>query len=128
MKKFIVQLVSNRFGIVLATLNVSYFLSMNFFQKVFSHIHGESCFVFKKFFLFPMILIDNENLMVVLNLPALTFSYFPYLFLQDYSRKICAFSQIEIQLIFFILFVVLQWLFVAWIAKTLAAKFRPKEL
>ena len=124
MKKFIASLFSNRFGIVLATLNVCYFLSMNFFQKVFSHIHGESCFISKKFFLFPMILSNTEHLMMTINLPALVSSLFPYLLFRKYLEEICAFSQIKIQFVFFTVFVILQWLFIAWIAKTLAAKMR----
>ncbi len=128
MKKFVVNLFSNRFGIVLATLNVCYFLSETFFQRVFSHTHGESCFVTKKFFLFPMILSNFENLMMILNLPSIILSLIPYILLKEYLTGICAYTQIKLQFAFFSFFVVLQWLFIAWIARTIARKFRPKEL
>jgi len=126
MRKFIVSLFSNRFGIVLATVNICYFLSRPFFQQVFSHTHGEDCFVSDHFLLFLMILSNFEQLMVNLNLPSVVLSLFPYMILRENLMKICGFTQIEIQFVFFSIFVVLQWLFIAWIARTIAQKFRPK--
>ncbi len=128
MKKFIVNLFSNRFGIVLATLNVCYFLTRPFFQRLLTHNHGESCFVFKGFFIFPINLTGSENLMILQNLPATILSYFPRFLINEIAPDICHYTQVKLHFAFFAFFIVLQWLFIAWIAKTLAQKFRPTEL
>jgi hypothetical protein len=125
MKKFIVNLFSNRFGIVLATLNVCYFLSRPYFRLMFAHNHGEDCFVLKSFFLFLMNISNLDRLMIIQNLPATIFSLVPYALMREIFSGICAFTQVKFQIVFFSFFIVLQWLFIAWIARTIARKFRP---
>ncbi len=128
MKKFVVNLFSNRFGIFLATVNVCYFLLRPYFQRVFEHNHGESCFVFKGFFLFPVNLTNVDDLMILQNLPATILSFFPRFLINDLTPGFCVYTQIKFHFIFFASFIVIQWLFIGWLAKTLAAKISPPEL
>ena len=44
MKKFVKELVTNRFGIVLATLNICYLASRNFVYYAFSHGDEDTVF------------------------------------------------------------------------------------
>lgn len=124
MKNFIVKLFSNRFGIVLATLNVCFFLSRPFFHRIFEHNHGENCFFSKHFFLFPMHLSSFESLMITLNLPSTILSLFSYSLTKGSPSDICVYTRSKFEFVFFTLFVILQWLFIAWLAKTVAAKIR----
>jgi hypothetical protein len=110
MKKFIVSLFSNRFGIVLAALNVCYLAS-------------------KAHDLRPQPL---DMPFFCVNSPAMIFTMVTAEFLRIFSFDIFS-RRHEIlfeALLMFLAgsFVVLQWLFIAWIARTLSAKFRPKEL
>jgi hypothetical protein len=128
MKKFIINLFSNRFGIVLATLNLCYFLTRPFFQRLFTHNHGENCFFFKGLSIFPINLTSAENLMVLQNLPATVLSFFPRLLINEIAPNLCFYTQVKFHFVFLAFFIVLQWLFIAWIAKTIAQKLRPTEL
>ncbi len=121
MRKFIGSLFSNRFGIVLATLNICYFVSQAYFQRVIAHNHGESCLVLKKFFLFPA---NNEiyGFMLAQNLPALVLTLIPDYLMKNLSSNLCVFTQTKFQMIFFSFFITFQWLFIAWLAKIIAAK------
>jgi hypothetical protein len=121
MRKFIGSLFSNRFGIILATLNVCYFVSRTYFQRVLEHTHGESCFVFKNFFLFP-VNNDINGLMLFQNLPAIILTLFPNFLMREFSSNLCVFTQTKFQMIFFSFFMILQWLFIGWLAKTIAGK------
>jgi hypothetical protein len=108
MKKFVINLFSNRFGIILAALNVCYFASAGRdlmyypFGKIFACINLPaliSAMLSLKFFkiLTPEISFQTPTLGIIL---------------------------LNILLAFFI---TLQWLFIAWIAKTLSGKWqRPK--
>ncbi len=106
MKKFIVNLFSNHFGIVLATLNVCYLASR----------------------------VSNLQLkpldipFMCANIPALLLIMVPEQFLRIFAFGLSFQSKKFLIMSFAGIFVVLQWLFIAWIAKTLAQKFRPTEL
>ena len=105
MKKFIVNLFSNRFGIVLAALNLCYFASK----------------------------IDNFNayligkLFVLIHFPAAALTLLALEFVQIFVHKIAPAAETTLGNMFFAAFIVFQWLFIAWIAKTLAQKFRPQN-
>ncbi len=106
MKKFIVQLFSNRFGIVLATLNVCYLASKgnDFMARPFG------------------------KLFVCTNFPAAVSAIFSLEFLEIFIDKIPSPAITVLGNTFFTFFIILQWLFIAWIARTIAQKFRSKEL
>jgi|GEM_PF-3260531 len=96
-------LLSNRSGIVLATLNVCYFVSRDFFTS-----------------LMPMS--NFDKIMLSQNSPALVFSFISqeltrFLFQQMHWSTL---RQLTVALIFF--FITLQWLFIGWAAKMIARK------
>jgi len=109
MKKFIVNLFSNRFGIVLAALNACYFV-----YKI------PGLFDFPRSFF--------ARLFVSLNAPALIATGISHEILSELLPKLTHETQYKVSLTLIGIFIVLQWLFIAWIAKTLAQKFRPAEL
>lgn len=109
MKKFIVNLFSNRFGIVLATLNVCFFA-----LKSSNMASVPETFLGKVF--------------VSLNLPAFIFTRLCYEIPNALFAEISYSARMNLKFGLFASFIVLQWLFIAWIAKTLAQKFRPTEL
>jgi hypothetical protein len=106
MKNFLVNLFSNRFGIVLAALNLCYFASK---------IYNFTASPFAKIF-------------VCAHFPAVALTIFSLEFVKLFVHKISPLAETTLGNIFFAVFVVFQWLFIAWIAKTVAQKFRPKEL
>jgi len=108
MKKFIVNLFSNRFGIVLATLNVCYFAIKSSNMAGVPHTFLGRVFI-------------------SLNLPAFIFTRLGYEIFNAAFAEIHYSAQMSLKLGLFTFFVILQWLFIVWIAKTLARKFRPKE-
>lgn len=109
MKKFIARLFSNRFGIVLATLNVCY-LAIKF-QDVGN---------------IPQTFLGR--VFICLNMPAFIFTRLVYeigvVVFADSGHSV----QMPIALGLFTFFIILQWLFIAWIARTLAAKIRQPKL
>jgi hypothetical protein len=105
MKKFIVDLFSNRFGIVLAALNLCYFASK---------IDNFSAYLLGKLF-------------VLLHFPAVASTLLSLELVRIFAHKIAPSSETTLGNMFFAVFIVLQWLCIAWIAKTLAQKFRPQN-
>lgn len=105
MKKFNASLFSNRFGIVLAALNVCYFASQG------NHV---TCSPIGKIF-------------VSMNFPAALSALFSRELIGIFARPLSIAAKTQIANIFFAFFIVLQWLFIAWLARTIAGKFRPKE-
>jgi hypothetical protein len=106
MKKFIVSLFSNHFGIVLAGLNVCYFVSKG--NRVTDNIFGK--------------------LFLCLNFPAAISALLAREFVKIFAHDLSFAEQMTVADIFFAVFIAGQWLFIAWIARTLARKFRPAEL
>jgi len=106
MKSFIVNLFSNRFGIVLATLNVCYFASRG------NHV---ACTALGKIY-------------VSVNAPAAISAILSREFVKIFSHPLSFAAEDNLANAFFAVFIVLQWLFIAWIARTLAAKIRRAKL
>ena len=109
MKKFIVNLFSNRFGIVLAALNACYF-------------------IYKTPVLFDFPRTFFSKLFLSLNSPALIATGILHEILREFIPKLSYEMQYRVSSAIIGFFIVLQWLFIAWIAKTLAQKFRPTQL
>lgn len=120
MKKFVKELATNRFGIVMATLNICYFLSTRFLHNLFS----------KKFQAAPFYLNENmfywlefyfPKMMININAPAILISSLPTFFVAMVS-KIPATIENKLFLAFSTFFVIFQWLFIGWAAKKIAKK------
>ncbi|MEP6902857.1 MAG: hypothetical protein ABJA66_13980 [Actinomycetota bacterium] len=106
MKKFIVNLFSNRFGIVLATLNVCYFASKG--SGITNQLFGQ--------------------IFVCAHFPAAISALLSLGIVKIFLHKLSYPTEMNIANTFFAFFIVAQWLFITWIAKTIAQKLRPKEL
>lgn len=122
MKNFVVGLLSNRFGIVLAALNVCYFVSTNMIHVVAEHNHGEGkCVIFYAGIL-TRLTRGSAELMMNINSPALILSFFPSKFMQIAFHDLCFFTQAKFQIVFILFFVTFQWLFIAHLARLIAGK------
>jgi len=106
MRKFIVNLFSNHFGIILAALNLCYFVS--------------------KINVFPIS--PFGKIFACANLPAFASAILSLEFVKIFIHRPSFSTEEFLGYGFLAVFIVLQWLFIAWIAKTLAARFRPKEI
>lgn len=104
MKKFIVSLFSNHFGIVLVALNVCYFASIGF----------------RPF-------IPSGQYLLYLNSPSGILTTLSVLIIRIFSPGLSFSVEMNIGNTLFVIFMIFQWLFIAWIAKTIARKFRPAE-
>lgn len=102
MKKFIVQLFSNRFGIILAALNVCYLVSRG---EVFAYN------ALGKYF-------------ISANAPAVSLTVLSLEFLTLFTGRQAPFTEYVMGNILFVFYIVLQWLFIAWFSYALAAKIR----
>lgn len=125
MRNFVKGLLTNRFGIVLAALNVCYFASRSYIHFIFAHAHGENCAFFggRHFFdIFTGLGAGSSDFMFLLNLPAVLFSLLSGTFVQIIFPDFCLYTQGKIQIVFFVFFITFQWLFIGWTAKTLAGK------
>lgn len=109
MKKFVIDLFSNRFGIVLAALNVCYLAA-----KIQDIVNIPQTFLGKVF--------------VCLNIPAFILSRLAYKIDALLFGEIKYSIQISVKLVLFTLFIILQWLVIAWIARTIAVKIRKPIL
>src|SRR5213592_495664 len=112
MKKFAKELVTNRFGIVTATLNICYFLLIKFSHDFFSDIHEN----------IPLLLAGNifywldaysSKIMLYINSPAILISLCSTFSLVTDS-KIPKIIEVKLFFGFFLFFIVLQWLFIGW--------------
>lgn len=124
MKGFIKQLVTNRLGIILATLNLCYLVSRHFITYDFSHGYGSACQFTKNFNLIGLKMQYSE-IMFFLNLPALFFSLIPGGFISSLFSKVCIFEMAQIQIVLLAFFITFQWLFIGWTAKKIASAIRP---
>jgi hypothetical protein len=109
MKKFIVNLFSNRFGILLAVLNLCYFVNKT-----------------PVLFNFPRTFFGK--LFLSLNAPALICAGISARISEEFLNVLSFESRYKLISVFIAFFIVLQWLFIAWFARTIAQKFRPKEI
>jgi len=105
MKKIIVQLVTNRFGIVLVALNLCYFVSKN--NDLVRQPFGK--------------------LFLCANFPAAISSLLSVEIVKFFLHNLSFPRELAYANFFFVFFCASQWLFIAWVAKALAAKVcRPK--
>ena len=126
MKKFIVDLITNRFGIVLAALNVCYLVSKKFVYYVFSHGNGSEC-VFYKNSAFFWVKSYYADAIFNINLPATLVSLIHGKFMQTIFPDFCFFTHAKFQIIALIFYITFQWLFIAWTAKTIARAIQPNR-
>lgn len=119
-------MLANRFGIVLAALNVCYFVSKNFISYAFSHGNGSGCY-FVKQYVFQWMRFQCVDIMLYTNSPALVISAMLGKLMQGVSPQLCSFTYAKIQIVFFIILVTLQWLFIGQTAKTIARAIRPTK-
>jgi hypothetical protein len=126
MKKFAVELTSNRFGIVLAALNVCYFISRNFVAYAFSHGDGDKCF-FVKQHVFQWMKFQCADILLYINLPALAASAVQGKLMKNLFPDLCSFTHSQFQIIFLMIFITLQWLFIGWTAQTIARAIQQKN-
>lgn len=127
MKNFVKGLVTNRFGIVLAALNVCYFVSDKFVPFIFSHGNEDKC-VFYNHQIFIWIKMHYVERILSINSPAILAAMFPSKFLQIIFPDFCSFTQVRFQIIFLIFFITLQWLFIGWAAKAIAQKLQSNQI
>ena len=123
MRNFVKGLITNHFGIVLAALNVCYFVSKKFVPFAFSHGNEDSC-VFFNHYVFSWMKIHYAEKILSINSPAALLSMIPGKFMQIIFPDFCVFTQAKFQIILLIFFITLQWLFIGWAAKTIAQKIR----
>ena len=108
MKKIIVNLLSNRFGIVLAALNLCYFAG-------------------KLFVLADLPRNISGKIFLSLNIPALISSSLLYEILRNFLPELSYDNRFYVRSGFVTVCIVFQWLFIAWIAKTIAQKFTQRN-
>src|SRR5689334_505547 len=110
MRKFIASLLSNRFGILLAAVNVCYFAA-----KTQNMASVAQTFIGKVF--------------ISINMPAFVLTRLCYeIGAAFFGEFINPASQFGVKLGMFASFIVLEWLFIAWLAETLAARIRRPNL
>lgn len=98
-------LLTNRLGIVLATLNLCYFASSDFLSGFFA-------------------LNNFDKIMLSLNAPAIVLSFVPPKLIHFLFLKIDWLTLRYLSFIFLLFFVALQWLSICLAAKTIARKLR----
>jgi hypothetical protein len=108
-RQFAFDLLTNRTGIFLATINVCFFVSRDFDAP---HL---------RFGFF-------ENLMLIQNVPAMILTRAIYEILEVIFPAILGARNMSVIAPLFIFFIVFQWLFVAWLAKSAARMLRKDFL
>lgn len=120
-ESFVKSLLTNRLGITLAALNLCLLASRSFVQFAFSPQASAECFYWNKsLFYLPAITTNLTETFIILNLPAFMLAQIPTFLIINIFGKFCAVTEMQIGIGFFALFITLQWLFIAWLAKTLA--------
>jgi hypothetical protein len=100
---FAKSLLTNRLGIVLATLNLCYFAGNRFPEGSLS-------------------LSNFDKIMLSQNAPAIVISFIPHQLIHFLFTDLDWFTLRNLTFAFLLFFVTLQWLFIAWAAKTVARK------
>jgi hypothetical protein len=122
---FAKDLLTNRLGIVLVALNLCVLAPKNFVYYAFTHQHGTDCLIFKNFFFIPVTAIGGpDNSLWAVNIPAIVLAQIPAYFVRIFTSDFCVYTQTKFNVFFLAVFVVLQWLFIAWAAKMIAWKIR----
>ena len=102
---FAKSLLTNRLGIVLATLNLCYFASISFVRGNFG-------------------LSNFDKIMLSLNSPAIILSFIPHKLMHFLFLQADWLTRRQLTYAFLLFFVTLQWLFIAWTAKMIARKLK----
>lgn len=124
MKEFIKQLLTNRLGIILATLNLCYLFSRPFFNAAAPHGDGSICFI-NHAHKFNCLVMQFSETMFNINIPALFLSIIPDVIIQSFSRTYVP-ENTFIQIALFAFFITIQWLFIGWTAKKTAFAIQSK--
>jgi hypothetical protein len=98
-------LLTNRPGIVLATLNVCYFAAKDFINA-------------------PLPFGNFDKIMLSQNSPAIVLSFIPHQIIHFLFPQMEWLTLRQLTIAFLLFFVTLQWLFIGWAAKTIARKLR----
>ncbi|MDQ3798575.1 MAG: hypothetical protein M3384_03925 [Acidobacteriota bacterium] len=102
---FAKSLLTNRPGIVLATLNLCYFASSDFSSAFFQ-------------------LSNFDKIMLSVNAPAIVLSFVPHKLIHFLFPETDWLTLRYLSFIFLLFFVALQWLSICWTAKTIARKLK----
>ena len=104
MKKFTINLFSNHFGIALAALNICYLAAKS------SDLFSVSQTLLGRIF-------------ICLNIPAMIFTQLIFKTIDVFFIQVSYPAQINLKFALLTFFIILQWFFIAFIAKTIARKF-----
>jgi hypothetical protein len=126
MKKFVKELMTNRLGIVLAALNVCYFVSRDFVSYILLHGDGSDCF-FGESHMFQWMRSQCADLMLYVNSPAFLVLADLNNLMQSVSPDFCNFTHGKIYFVFCFVFITFQWLFIGQTAKIIARAIRPNK-
>ena len=102
---FMKALLTNRLGIVLATLNLCYFAAKDFFYA-------------------PSPFSNFDKIMLSQNAPAIVLSFIPYQLIHFLFPQMEWSASRLWRLAFLLFFVTLQWLFIGWAAKMIARRLK----
>lgn len=123
MKKFVKELITNRFGIVLAALNICYFFfSKNYFSAFFKSCEenyslcDRNSFYWINFYCAKLMLSINA---VIVDITMSIYRFLPKV--SNFSDS----TNFQIQFFTFFFLLIFQWLFIGWIAKNIAQGIRP---
>jgi len=126
MKKIVLELLTNRFGIVLAAINLCYLVSQKFVHYAF--LNGLFCesLYYRQNIFFRMKEHFSE-IMFDINLPAVLAYSVQEKLIQTVFPDFCFFTNAKFQIVFLIFFITMQWLLIGWTAKTIARAVRPNQ-
>ncbi len=123
MKKFMKELFANRLGIVLAALNVCYFVAQAPVKFAFSR--GDVNCSTHNYDAFFWVKSHYAQLMFDINLPALLAGFVQGRLMHAVLPDLCVFTHAKFQIISLAVIITFQWLFIGWTAKTIARIIRP---
>ncbi|HQU83563.1 MAG TPA: hypothetical protein PKY59_10575 [Pyrinomonadaceae bacterium] len=120
MKGFIKQLLTNRLGIILATLNLCYMVSSPFFKELISKGNVGK---FSAYFNYEKLIINagSSNIIFAANFPSEIIASITDSLLHLFLPKIGIFENGFYQLSLFTFFMIFQWLLIGWTAKKIAS-------
>ena len=107
MKNLVKGMITNRFGIVLATLNLCYFLSGSYIHNGFAYT-------------------GLDKIMILTNSPGIVLAIISSRFAEFLFQGVRTHGGARFSIVLMIFFVTLQWLFIGWAAKAIARRFQPK--
>jgi len=109
MKNFVKGMITNRFGIVLATLNLCYFLSNSYVYT--GYVHN-----------------GFTKIMIMINSPALLLAIVSSKIAGALFQDIRTHGGARFSIVLMVFFITFQWLFIAHLARIIALKIRPNKV